>query len=424
MPTDRKPMKSFKIFRPGKHTASCGTVVEFTEQQLLDAVKVYDPGLYATPLVIGHPKQEDRAYGWAASLSYSDGHLWVNPEHVEPQFAELVENKAFRNRSASWYMPDHPNNPSPGNLYPKHIGFLGAVPPALKGLGDIQFNEQASPVDFAEDPHPELLLEFADMTADDRWSMASALASVGRTLRTVKNFLIAEKGQEEADRILPEWEVEDPTRQSVRMEERARAEAESRSPSYTEPAGKTGPQVTTTDTTGDSTMTPAEIEAMKKENERLAARNREFSEREENIRKAESEAKLARINAALQPHVDAGRLLPAQRPQVAAFMATLDDSAQVVEFGEAAEGQQAPKLSPYAFMDAFLGKLPKAVDFKERSNANTGGKGTISQREYAEKITAKVNEAKANGVELSFAAASLQVAADFEVVAQDGTPNV
>ena len=67
-------MKPFRIFRPGKHRAACGTVVEFTEDDLKRAVAAYSPVLYAAPLVIGHPKTEDRAYGWAESLTYDDGH--------------------------------------------------------------------------------------------------------------------------------------------------------------------------------------------------------------------------------------------------------------------------------------------------------------------------------------------------------------
>ena len=84
-------MKPFRIFRPGKHRAACGTVVEFTEEDLKRAVAAYSPALYAAPLVIGHPKTEDRAYGWAESLTYEDGHVVVHPDKVNPEFSELVE---------------------------------------------------------------------------------------------------------------------------------------------------------------------------------------------------------------------------------------------------------------------------------------------------------------------------------------------
>ncbi|MGD7115054.1 hypothetical protein ACQCR8_25555, partial [Ralstonia pseudosolanacearum] len=145
-----------------------------------------------------------------------------------------------------------------------------------------------------------------------------------------KNFLIADKGQEAADEILPEWDIEDPQRQAIRLEEQARQASKAETPAYSETPTPTR--------TEDNAMTPAEIEAMKKENERLAAREREFSERENSLKAAEHIATVAAINASLEPLVKAGKVLPAERQQLAAFMATLDDKEQVVEFGEAPEG--------------------------------------------------------------------------------------
>lgn len=417
-------MKPFKIFRPGKHRAACGTVVEFTEQQLKDCVRSYDPALYAAPLVIGHPQQEDRAYGWAAGLSYSDGHLWVSPEQVEPQFGELVESGAYRNRSASWYMPDHPNNPKPGTLYPKHIGFLGAVPPSLKGLGDVQFKEGAAPVNFAADPHPELVLEFADMSSDDRWSLANTLSTIARAMRTWRDGVLVEKGLEEADKVIPSWQIEDAEREAIRQQEKARQEANNQAPAYTESAGNAG-TTTTNATEVETAMTPEQIADLQAENDRLKAQTTSFAEREESIKKAEHAAKIQAINAALEPHVQAGRVLPAQRAQLASFMAGLDSDAKTFEFGEApAAGQAAPQVSALGFMQGFLASLPKAVEYSEQAGAGKGKTATISQREFADKITAKVAEAKTAGRALSFSEASQLVAAEFDVTPQDSTANV
>lgn len=402
-------MKPFRIFRPGTHTAACGTSITFTEEDLKRAVAAYDPKLYAAPLVIGHPKMEDRAYGWAERLTYEDGHVVAHPDHVEPKFGEAVEAKAFRNRSAAWYMPDHPNNPSPGNLYPKHIGFLGAVPPALKGLGDIQF---------AAEEHPDKVVEFADMSSDDRWTMASVLSTTARTLRALKNFLIADKGQEAADEILPEWDIEDPQRQAIRLEEQARQASKAETPAYSETPTPTR--------TEDNAMTPAEIEAMKKENERLAAREREFSERENSLKAAEHIATVAAINASLEPLVKAGKVLPAERQQLAAFMATLDDKEQVVEFGEAPEGGQVPKVSPRKFMQDFLAKRPKAVDFSERAGKTGENGGAMSPRQLADKATAKITEAAKEGRVLSYTEAVNAVLDETGATVEDPTsaPNV
>lgn len=373
-------MKPFRIFRPGKHRASCGTVVEFTEDDLKRAVGAYSPTLYAAPLVIGHPKTEDRAYGWAESLSYEDGHVVVHPDKVEPQFSELVEQGAYRNRSASWYMPNHPSNPSPGNLYPKHIGFLGAVPPALKGLGDVQFSAEAGPVDFAAESHPDLVVEFGD--ADDAWNVASMLSSAARLFRGLRDAMLADKGAEEADRLLPNYTIEDLERTAMRQEEKARNTPDGGVPAYNEPT-----------TPEKITMTPEQIAALQAENDANKARVASFQERETAIAAAERMATVSSINAALDPHVKAGRVLPAHRNALANFMADLPDGnsedVATIEFGEAVEGQPAPRLSPRAFMDAFLKGLPKAVEYSERGGNTTENGGAMTPKQLADKATTK-----------------------------------
>lgn len=377
-------MKPFRIFRPGKHRAACGTVVEFTEDDLKRAVAAYSPALYAAPLVIGHPKTEDRAYGWAESLTYEDGHVVVHPDKVNPEFSELVEQGAYRNRSASWYMPDHPNNPSPGNLYPKHIGFLGAVPPALKGLGDVAFAEGGQPVDFSAEEHPDKVVEFAN-AADDAWNLASMLSSTARMFRGLRDWMLAEKGAETADQLLPSWNIEDLERQALRQEEKARNTDPGLS--YNEPANPTPKE---------TTMTPEEIAKLQRERDEAQARVAQFTERETAIAAAERMATVAAIDASLDAHVKAGRLLPAHRKAVANFMADLADGTgtdvATIEFGEAAEGKPAPKLSPRAFMAAFLAGLPKAVDYNERGGNTTANGGAMTPKQLAAKATAKRDE--------------------------------
>lgn len=377
-------MKPFRIFRPGKHRAACGTVVEFTEDDLKRAVAAYSPALYAAPLVIGHPKTEDRAYGWAESLTYEDGHVVVHPDKVNPEFSELVEQGAYRNRSASWYMPDHPSNPSPGNLYPKHIGFLGAVPPALKGLGDVAFAEGGQPVDFSAEEHPDKVVEFAN-AADDAWNLASMLSSTARMFRGLRDWMLAEKGAETADQLLPSWNIEDLERQALRQEEKARNTDPGLS--YNEPANPTPKE---------TTMTPEEIAKLQRERDEAQARVAQFTERETAIAAAERMATVAAIDASLDAHVKAGRLLPAHRKAVANFMADLADGTgtdvATIEFGEAAEGKPAPKLSPRAFMAAFLAGLPKAVDYNERGGNTTANGGAMTPKQLAEKATAKRDE--------------------------------
>ena len=58
-----------RIFRAGTFTSVEGTVVSFTAEDLAAIASSYDPAVDPAPLVIGHPKMDDPAFGWAGALS-------------------------------------------------------------------------------------------------------------------------------------------------------------------------------------------------------------------------------------------------------------------------------------------------------------------------------------------------------------------
>src|SRR5690606_2877795 len=92
----------------------------------------YDPALHEAPLTVGHPAHDRPAYGWVGAVQVMpDGRLAITPRDVEPQFAEMVAARRFPKRSAAFYPPTHPKNPTPGRWYLRHVGFLGAQPPAI-----------------------------------------------------------------------------------------------------------------------------------------------------------------------------------------------------------------------------------------------------------------------------------------------------
>ncbi|MDL7720683.1 peptidase, partial [Escherichia coli] len=100
------------------------------------------------------PRTEDPAWGWVKALSLSGVDLMAEPAQLDPQFAEMVTDGRFKKVSASFYLPDSPSNPKPGVLYLRHVGFLGAQPPSVKGLKQVSFSEQE-----------EGVVEFADWQA-------------------------------------------------------------------------------------------------------------------------------------------------------------------------------------------------------------------------------------------------------------------
>lgn len=130
-----------RIFRAGTFQDIHGTTHSFASSDLDDIVASYSADRDPAPLVIGHPQHDNPAYGWVGKLSREGDTLVAEPSDVVPEFAEAVRAKRYRKVSASLYPPAHPGNPTPGHWNLKHVGFLGASAPAVKGLGTVSFSE-------------------------------------------------------------------------------------------------------------------------------------------------------------------------------------------------------------------------------------------------------------------------------------------
>lgn len=128
--------KWFEIFRTGKHTDSAGRTREWTEKDLDTIADSYDPDKHEAPIVIGHPENDSPAYGWIAKLKRQGDRLLALPGSLIPQFAAQLKNGLFKKRSIAL---------NADNTL-KHVGFLGAAAPAVKGLKDAEF-ENADPTE-------------------------------------------------------------------------------------------------------------------------------------------------------------------------------------------------------------------------------------------------------------------------------------
>lgn len=140
------------IFRAGRHTAVDGRQVDVSPADLAEIARNYDAANDGAPLVVGHPQIDAPAYGWVQQLRVEGDVLLAQPHQVAPEFAEAVNAGRYKKISASLYMPNTPGNPKPGQFYLRHVGFLGAAAPAVKGLPAASFAEGDSvTVEFAEE---------------------------------------------------------------------------------------------------------------------------------------------------------------------------------------------------------------------------------------------------------------------------------
>ncbi|GEM_PF-625089 len=126
-----------EIFRTGKHTDSSGRSGEFPPERLDRIASTYnsrileEPTMLA-PVVKGHPKDDAPAFGWVKRLARRGDRLVAFVDDIAKDFAKDVRQGKFKRVSVALY-PD---------LMLKHIGFLGAAAPAVRGLAEASFTEE------------------------------------------------------------------------------------------------------------------------------------------------------------------------------------------------------------------------------------------------------------------------------------------
>lgn len=132
---------NIEIFRAGVHLNDGNETLSFSQRDVQAIADGYRPELHEAPLVLGHPESDRPAYGWVKRLTATaDGRLLMRVAKVDEAFARAISDGRYIKRSASFYRPNAPENPTPGQWYLRHVGWLGAHPPALKGLADVNFS--------------------------------------------------------------------------------------------------------------------------------------------------------------------------------------------------------------------------------------------------------------------------------------------
>lgn len=304
-----KPFPPFEIAKPGQAVATSGVQYDFTPTVLAELAETYDPARHDAPIVVGHPKNNSPAYGWVKSVQWDPAQkrLIATPRDVSRDFAEAVERKQFPKRSMSIYLPNSPGNPVPGKHVLRHVGFLGALPPAIKGLADVSFAETEDGV-----------LEFAE--ADD--------TVVAQVIQNLREWLLTSQGSEVADKIVPADAV-------AFLLQSAVMEASQDAPGA----------VNCSETPSSSGL--AEREAA------LAQKERELQAKLDDIKRKEYEDFAESLVA------DGCRLLPRDKSGLVEFLASQEEG--VLEFAEAEGG----KIGRLDWLKDFLRRIPRQVDFGE-----------------------------------------------------------
>ncbi|QMW15976.1 hypothetical protein H3302_07930 [Pseudoalteromonas sp. MT33b] len=341
----------FEVFKAGTQTDSKGNTQTFSNADLNSVVANFTPK--TAPLVIGHPKMDSPAWGWASELKAEDGVLYAKADEVSSEFAQAVEDKRYPNRSVRLEKVE--------NGYKlAHIGYLGGKPPAVDGLA-WQFNQ--------DENADTLTFEFA---AGDMDSISLRTSNtLTRLMGNLRNFITDRFGSEAADKVVPEYESEWLKEETIIAEhERAKGNAE---------FSKGGDDDATPPTNEDNAMDEEEKKALQDQLDAANAKNKQL----------EYTQRVTAAKTFITDEVNSGdapRLT--NTDGVAEFMASLDDGDTTFEFA-AADGE-SQTLKPAEWFKGFLKGLPEQTgltsEFNKDDTSDEDGNDT------AETLAAKALE--------------------------------
>lgn len=336
--------KKIKMLKPGTFKAMNGQKYSFTAEDLKASATAYNPSIYAAGLVKGHPEHDAPRFGELTSCEFSEDFLFGVPANVTPAFREEVNSGQFPYVSLSLYSKNHPDNPVPGVFYPRHLGFLGAMPPAVKDLGKVSLSEEPGEI-----INLCARVEFGDY--NDRL--------VYRILRGFKTLLSDSVGSEKVESAVSEWDMEMLLENAV---------------TPTEPADDTAVS-SFAETKKETDMDAAALAAQKAE---LDQREDKLKQGEATLAGETAKRKRAEIASFVEQQVKEGRVLPAAKAQEIATISFLEGVAEsdVIEFGE---GDAKKSISLGEAYRQSMAQRPQVIEFGEMGNAVEPGKQQASK---------------------------------------------
>jgi len=342
-----------ELFRAGHQVDSAGRGREWTEAELDQIVQNHSDET-AAPIVIGHPKTDAPAYGWAQTLKREGKKLLGKFAQVEPTFADLVKEGRYRRRSVA--IGEDPDK----GFYLRHVGWLGAAAPAIKGLADVQFSEDATTT----------LHEFS-------YEQAAHMNALARLFRGVREALLERFGAEAADKAVPEWELESLNRNAAREEVQADNESQPvagfagmyNHPSLTPQNNPNQPQEE--NPVAEFTQEDLDAAVDRARQEERNAQEGEKNQFRERVQQLEAEQARRDAEREVSALVDAGKVLPSQMDGMTEFVAALDGEASL----EFTAGDDTQKTNPREwFLRTFMANQPKVVPLgKQREDADPVG---------------------------------------------------
>jgi hypothetical protein len=272
-----------------------------TAAHIAEAASLYDAEKNPAPLVFGHPTNDSPALGIVSKARVDGNKLFLTMKNIAEDLKKAVRESRVINRSIAFWDPDHPSNPHPGKYSLRHLGFLGGMAPAIPGMGRLRFSADEGEIETDEAPADAVIF-----AVDDKPTGTQRITEPKPGEKEPKMEFTAEQIAELKAKA-------------------ARADA-----------------------------AEAERDQLKADQEK---RDREFAAAEKTRRDAEDAA-------ALTTAVEAGKVLPAEKDDLAKLFEALPTKALTFSAGE---------LEPRVALAKFLDGLPKRGPAKDEAPKSPTG---------------------------------------------------
>lgn len=171
--------------------------IPVTAQDLADVKETFTGRV---PITLGHNLADYMpALGFITELSFNPQTTLLVGEKVE--LSDLIDDAFKKNMYGNWSVGVRTRK-SDGKKYLHHVAVLGAQAPGIKDLKDLT---GMSMVNMADDADTEDRWSFKLSDQVENWKFGR----IGDILRRMRESIIADKGVEEADKIINTWEIEE-----------------------------------------------------------------------------------------------------------------------------------------------------------------------------------------------------------------------
>jgi hypothetical protein len=342
MKNKKLPYSDFKgfddfveLFKSGTHTDHAGRTSAWSND-VIDQIVANHNAVDAAPIVIGHPKDDASsfAYGWVDQLKRQGDTLLGKFKQVDPVFEQLVKDGKVKNRSIRILK-------GANGFKLGHVGWLGASPPAVTGLEQVEFSSADEVFDFSM----------------AEWQSAGIMA---RCLRNLRELFIEKYGQEQTDKVLSNDDIDELNRLSEQQYQEERAEQHAGADAAGLPSSFSQPQPQD----NAMTVTQADLDAAKQQADAAKQQASDFAAQNQTLQQQLDAERAGRKRVEYQAIIDkhkARGVAPALLEPAVDFMLQLDEGETgVFEFSVGADNAKKT-VKQLDFVQGLLDALPVAV---------------------------------------------------------------